>query len=61
MSFIKIDMNTDKKTQEISVEIKSECSRDELQVAVGYLMTGLAANTSVELLETMVKEIKDAK
>jgi len=58
MSFIKIDIATDEETKDITVDMKSECTINELQAATGYLMAGLAANTSVEMLEEMVNDLK---
>lgn len=58
MSFIKINLSTDKEKDGINIDMKSECTMDELHVAVVYLMTGLAANTSIEILEELVEEIR---
>lgn len=56
---INIKLRTDKNTKDVSIEVKSECTISELQVAVGYLMAGLAVETSIEVLEGMVKELKN--
>ena len=58
MSKISINLHTHKDTGDINIKVKSECTLSELRASVGYLMAGLAANTNIETLEDMVKEIK---
>lgn len=58
MSILKVKLNTDN-TGDITIELKGECSVKELEVLVGYLMAGLAANTSIEVLEDMVQQLKE--
>jgi len=59
MSKISIRLHTNKETGDINIKVKSECTLNELQASVGYLMAGLAANTNIENLEEMVKSIKE--
>ena len=58
MSILKVTLNTDG-TGDVSIGLKGECSVKELEVLVGYLMAGLAANTSIEVLEDMVQQLKE--
>ncbi len=58
MSILKVKLTTDN-TGDITIELKGECSAKELEVLVGYLMAGLVANTSIEVLEDMVQQLKE--
>ena len=58
MSILKVKLNTDG-TGDVTIELKGECSAKELEVLVGYLMAGLVANTSIEVLEDMVQQLKE--
>lgn len=58
MSILKVTLNTDG-TGDVNIGLKGECSVKELEVLVGYLMAGLAANTSIEVLEDMVQQLKE--
>lgn len=58
MSKINVKLYTDRANGNINIQVKSECSLNELRATVGYLMAGLAANTSIEEVEGMVSDIK---
>lgn len=58
MSILKVKLNTDN-TGDITIDLKGECSVKELEVVVGYLITVLVANTSIEVLEGMVQQLKE--
>lgn len=59
MSKILITLHTNKETRDINIKVKSECTLNELQASVGYLMAGLAANAGIETLEALVQSIKE--
>lgn len=56
-------MGTEKESGDISIEMKAECTLNELEVATGYLMGALASQSTsgIEVLEALVKDIKDAE
>ena len=58
MSILKINIKTDE-IGDITLDLKGECSVKELEVVVGYLMAGLVANSSIEVLEGMVQQLKE--
>lgn len=59
MSFIKLNIVTNKETNSISVKSKGQCSLDELQAATAYFMASLASNTSVKVVEDLMEGLKN--
>lgn len=62
MSYIKIDLKTEKTTGDISIGIKTNCTLNELEVATGTLMGALAtkSTTGVEVIKSLLKDIEEA-
>ena len=58
MSVLKINIKTDE-IGDITLDLKGECSVKELEVVVGYLMAGLVANSSIDVVENMVQQLKE--
>lgn len=58
MSKIAIEMHTDRDNGDISISMKSECTVNELEAAVGYLMAGLVSTTSMETIDRMIEDLK---
>ena len=60
MSYIKIDLITDKDSGDIRIDVKAECSEPELEVATVNMMGMLSQTRGVSFLEDVSKEAEGA-
>ena len=60
MSKIVINLKTDEK-EDISIDMKMECTLNELEIATGHLMGVLAiqSSTGMKVLESLMEDLKD--
>jgi hypothetical protein len=60
MSYIRLELFTDTESKDISIQVKSECTLNELEVATGALMGMLAtqSTTGIEVLKSLLSYIE---
>jgi len=56
MSFIKIELHTEEGTGDITINVKSECTEAELEVATVNMMGMLAQTNGIAFLDEVVKD-----